>query len=36
MANNDLGVSFGFVFFMGIVALFLFLGMAGQLISKIL
>lgn len=36
MANFDYGVGFGFVFFMGIVALLIFLSMAGQLVAKLL
>lgn len=35
MSNIDLGVTFGFVFFIGIVALLIFLSMVLQLIAKL-
>lgn len=35
-ANIASGIGFGFVFFMGIVVLFIFLSMVGQAVAKLL
>lgn len=36
MSSFDNGVGFGFMFFMGLVALIIFLSMVGQLVAKLL